>query len=96
MLQAPWPVLQLAFGVFAHVLEQSIHKASSFVRSTLHLYLTVVFTFLAIVVREPETRGCSSASAVSRTGHAPGHGTACDTGLGQMREAAMLSRGRTR
>jgi hypothetical protein len=82
MLQAPWPVLQLAFGAFAHVLERSIHKASPFVWSTLHLYLIVVLTFLAIVAREPETRERSSASAVSRAGHAPGHGTACDTGLG--------------
>jgi hypothetical protein len=65
MLQAPWPVLRLAFGMFAHVLERSIPKASPFVRSTLNLYLTVVLTFLAVVVCEPETRGCSSASALS-------------------------------
>jgi hypothetical protein len=82
MLQAPWPVLRLAFGMFAHVLERSIRKASPFVRSTLNLYLSVVLTFLAIVVCKPETRVCSSASAVSRADRRPERGTACGASLG--------------
>jgi hypothetical protein len=57
MLQAPWSVLQLAFGVFAHVLERPIRKALPFVRSTLNLYVAIVLTFLRIVMREPETHG---------------------------------------
>ncbi|KAJ7752078.1 hypothetical protein B0H16DRAFT_1887390 [Mycena metata] len=47
--------LQLLFAMLSHVLRRPTRKSSPFARSTLNPYLTVVLTFLATVLKHPQT-----------------------------------------
>ncbi|KAF8212466.1 hypothetical protein K438DRAFT_1958196 [Mycena galopus ATCC 62051] len=47
--------LQLTFTMLSHVLRCPTRKPSAFARSTLNPYLTVVLTFLATVLKHPQT-----------------------------------------
>ena len=47
--------LQLTFAMFSHVLRHPTRKSSPFARSTLNPYLTVLLTFLATVLKHPQT-----------------------------------------
>ena len=48
-------MVQLAFSMLSHVLKNPIWKALPFTQSTLNLYLTIVFTFLATLLKHPGT-----------------------------------------
>ncbi|KAJ6474304.1 hypothetical protein C8R45DRAFT_1160587 [Mycena sanguinolenta] len=47
--------LQLTFAMLSHVLRCPTRKSSPFARSTLNPYLTVILTFLATVLKHPQT-----------------------------------------
>ncbi|KAF7359539.1 PINc domain-containing protein [Mycena sanguinolenta] len=47
--------LQLTFAMLSHVLRCPTRKPSPFARSTLNPYLTVILTFLATVLKHPQT-----------------------------------------
>ncbi|KAJ7349482.1 hypothetical protein DFH08DRAFT_778758 [Mycena albidolilacea] len=47
--------LQLMFAMLTHVLHRPTRKPSPFARSTLNPYLTVILTFLATVLKHPQT-----------------------------------------
>ncbi|KAJ7134972.1 hypothetical protein C8R43DRAFT_894524 [Mycena crocata] len=47
--------LQLLFAILSHVLRRPTRKPSPFARSNLNPYLTVVLTFLATVLKHPQT-----------------------------------------
>jgi hypothetical protein len=49
--------LQLMFAMLTHVLHRPTRKPSPFARSTLNPYLTVILTFLATVLKHPQTLG---------------------------------------
>ncbi|KAJ7109155.1 hypothetical protein C8R44DRAFT_277493 [Mycena epipterygia] len=56
--EAPAPfrfALQLLFAMLSHVLRRPTRKSSPFARSNLNPYLSVVLTFLATVLKHPQT-----------------------------------------